>query len=177
MSDDTATDIPSPEDAGTTGAGAPGDATDVALTVEGLIDDLDRVTAERDSFLDDSRRIAADFANFRRQTERRNAELVEQANARLVESLLPVLDACEAAVAHGAAGAEPIQGALLAVLEREGLTALRPQNEAFDPAVHEAVLHDPAEDTDAGPVVVEVLRTGYQLNGRVLRPALVRVRG
>ena len=175
MSDDTATDLSSPDDPG--GAGAQGDATDVALTVEGLIDDLDRVTAERDSYLDDSRRIAADFANFRRQTERRNAELVEQANARLVEGLLPVLDACEAAVAHGASGAEPIQGALLTVLEREGLSALRPQGEAFDPSLHEAVLHEPADDTDTGPVVTEVLRTGYQLHGRVLRPALVRVRG
>ena len=181
MSDDLTTDdvrAAAPPDAteADAGPGAAGDET--SLTVESLLDDLDRVTAERDAFLDDSRRIAADFANFRRQTEKRNAELVEVANARLVEHLLPTLDACEAAVLHGATGVEAIQGALLAVLEREGLSRLRPEGEAFDPSLHEAVLHEPAEaDDTGGPVVVEVLRTGYQLNGRVIRPALVKVRG
>jgi len=159
----------------------PGAATDPLpepVSVEGLLDDLDRVTAERDAFLDDSRRIAADFANFRRQTEKRNVELVEQANARLVESLLPTLDACEAALTHGAKDIEPVQASLLATLEREGLTRLWPEGEAFDPAQHEAVLHDPADDDTAdGPIVVAVLRTGYALNGRVVRPALVKVRG
>ncbi len=147
------------------------------LSVEGLLDDLDRVTAERDSFLDDSRRIAADFANFRRQTEKRNSELIGLANARLVEQLLPTLDACEAALLHGSADVEPIQAALLAILEREGLTTLRPAGEAFDPAQHEAVVHEPADDETTEPIVVAVLRTGYALRGRVLRPALVTVRG
>jgi len=147
------------------------------LSVEGLLDDLDRVTAERDSFLDDSRRIAADFANFRRQTEKRNGELIGLANARLVEQLLPTLDACEAALLHGSADVEPVQAALLAILEREGLTTLHPAGDTFDPAQHEAVVHEPADDETAGPIVVAVLRTGYALRGRVLRPALVTVRG
>jgi molecular chaperone GrpE len=184
MSDEHTTDAAPADDAPVLDVGVdagpagidPVDET--SLTVEGLLDDLDRVTAERDAFLDDSRRIAADFANFRRQTEKRNADLVEQANARLVENLLPTLDACEAAVQHGTVGVEALQAALLAVLEREGLARVRPDGEAFDPALHEAVLHEPADETDAdGPVVVEVLRTGYQLNGRVIRPALVKVRG
>jgi molecular chaperone GrpE len=147
------------------------------LSVEGLLDDLDRVTAERDAYLDDMRRVAADFANFRRQTEKRNVDLVEQANARLVEHLLPTLDACEAALRHGAKDVEPVQVALLAVLEREGLIRLAPEGEAFDPAAHEAVLHEPADDAADGPVVIEVLRTGYSLNGRIVRPALVKVKG
>ncbi len=148
------------------------------LSVEGLLDDLDRVTAERDAYLDDMRRVAADFANFRRQTEKRNVDLVEQANARLVEHLLPTLDACEAALRHGAKDIEPVQVALLGVLEREGLLRLAPEGQAFDPAAHEAVMHEPADDDAAeGPIVTEVLRTGYSLNGRIVRPALVKVRG
>jgi molecular chaperone GrpE len=162
----------------------PGDDTVVLdpdaepLSVEGLLDDLDRVTAERDAYLDDMRRVAADFANFRRQTEKRNVDLVEQANARLVEHLLPTLDACEAALRHGAKDIEPVQVALLGVLEREGLLRLAPEGQAFDPASHEAVLHEPADDDAAdGPIVTEVLRTGYSLNGRIVRPALVKVKG
>lgn len=164
-------------------ASGPGDTfvvTDAAaepLSVEGLLDDLDRVTAERDAYLDDMRRVAADFANFRRQTEKRNVDLVEQANARLVENLLPTLDACEAALRHGAKDVEPVLVALLGTLEREGLLRLAPEGQAFDPAAHEAVMHEPADDPNEGPVVTEVLRTGYSLNGRIVRPALVKVRG
>jgi molecular chaperone GrpE len=146
-------------------------------SIEGLLDDLDRVIAERDAYLDDMRRVAADFANFRRQTEKRNVDLVEQANARLVEHLLPTLDACEAALRHGAKDIEPVQVALLGVLEREGLLRLAPEGQAFDPAAHEAVMHEPADDAADGPIVTEVLRTGYSLNGRIVRPALVKVRG
>lgn len=148
------------------------------VAVEGLIDDLVRVTAERDSYLDDSRRLAADFANFRRQIDKRNADLMDQANARLVENLLPILDACEAALIHGAKDVEPIHTSLLGVLERAGLVKVHPVDTAFDPALHDAVLHEPADADDVdGPQVIEVLRTGYSLNGRVLRPAMVKVRG
>ncbi|CAB4737957.1 unannotated protein [freshwater metagenome] len=153
------------------------DPADEPLSVEGLLDDLDRVTTERDAYLDDARRVAADFANFRRQTEKRNVDLVEQANARLVENLLPTLDACEAALRHGAKDVEPVLAALLGVLEREGLVRLAPEGQGFDPAAHEAVLHEPADDANEGPVVTDVLRTGYSLNGRIVRPALVKVRG
>jgi molecular chaperone GrpE len=145
------------------------------LSVEALLDDLDRVTSERDAFLDDSRRIAAEFANFRRQVEKRNAELVEHANAALVEKLLPTLDACDAALAHGAEDVGPIFATLLGTLEREGLVRLNPHGEPFDPNLHEAVLHE--EGDVEHPVVAEVLRTGYVWKGRVLRAAMVKVHG
>jgi molecular chaperone GrpE len=149
---------------------------DSAVSVEALLDDLDRVTAERDAYLDDSRRLAAEFANFRRQVEKRNAELLGQANAGLVEKLLPTLDACDAAIAHGAADVEPVFATLLNTLEKEGLERIRPDGEPFDPTCHEAVIHEHDEGGD-GPTVIDVLRTGYAWKGRVLRPALVKVKG
>jgi molecular chaperone GrpE len=150
-------------------------APDATLSVEALLDDLDRVTAERDSFLDDSRRIAADFSNFRRQVEKRNVELREHANADLVEKLLPTLDACDAAIAHGTADIGPVFATLLATLEREGLERLHPDGEPFDPNRHEAVIHE--EGDAAAPTVSGVLRTGYVWKGRVIRPAMVKVQG
>ena len=135
---------------------------------------LEQVTKERDGYLDDTQRVAAEFANFRRQTDKRQIEVIEQAAASLAERLLPVLDACDGALAHGAADVEPIYNMLIATLEKSGLSVLRPLGEPFDPHRHEAVIHEEGEGD--GPHVAEVLRTGYVWNGRVLRPALVKVR-
>ena len=144
------------------------------FSVESLLDDLERVTKERDGYLDDTRRVAAEFANFRRQNDKRQVEVIEQAGASLAERLLPVLDACDGALAHGAADVEPIYNMLIATLEKSGLSVLRPLGDPFDPTRHEAVIHE--EGDGDGPHVAEVLRTGYVWNGRVLRPALVKVR-
>lgn len=144
------------------------------VSVESLLDDLERVTKERDGYLDDTRRVAAEFANFRRQNDKRQIEMIEQAAAALAERLLPVLDACDGALAHGAEDVEPIYNMLIATLEKSGLAVLRPLGDPFDPNRHEAVIHE--EGDGDGPHVAEVLRTGYVWNGRVLRPALVKVR-
>ena len=139
------------------------------------------VEAERDAYLADLQRVTAEFANFRRQTIRRNTELVAQAAARLAEALLPVLDACEAAVRQGVEGMEPVRSQLVGVLAGQGLEVIDETDEPFDPNRHEAVMTaDPAEDSPADPVepaVVEILRTGYAWKGRVLRPAMVKVAG
>ena len=139
---------------------------------------LAAVAAERDAYLDDLQRVTAEFTNFRRQTIKRNTELVAQAASRLAKALLPVLDACEAAVSQGVEGIEAVQAQMLGVLSAEGLTVLGSVDEPFDPGFHEAVMsEDPSDDGETGPVVAEVLRTGYTWNGRVLRPAMVKVRG
>jgi molecular chaperone GrpE len=144
------------------------------FSVESLLDDLERVTKERDGYLDDTRRVAAEFANFRRQNDKRQVEMIEQAAASLAERLLPVLDACDGALAHCSEDVEPIYNMLIATLEKSGLSVLRPLGDPFDPNRHEAVIHE--EGDGDGPHVAEVLRTGYVWNGRVLRPALVKVR-
>jgi len=137
---------------------------------------IDALVAERDEFLDAYRRMAADFDNYRKQVQKRIADEVARSQGGFVERLLPVLDAVEAARAHGAGdeGVEALAGALFGFLEKEGLERVSPAGEAFDPNVAEAVVHEPG---DGEPTVVEVLRTGYVWQGRVIRPAMVKVAG
>jgi molecular chaperone GrpE len=156
-----------------TGPGSGEDAP--VITIEALLEDLERVTSERDSYLDEARRIAAEFANYRKQTDKRHVEVVEQAAARLVQQLLPVLDACDAAIAHGTTEVEPIQQALFGTLEKAGLSRLGEAGEPFDPTHHEAVVHEEGDGGD--PVVSDLFRAGYAWHSRVVRPAMVKVRG
>ena len=143
------------------------------LSVESLVADLERVVNERNQFRDAYQRTAADFDNFRKVAQRRQDDEVTRALGSFVDRLLPVLDACDAAVAHGSAEAGPIMGALLGALEKEGLVRLDPVGEVFDPAVAEAVVHEPGNGGEH--VVSEVLRTGYLWQGSLLRPAMVKV--
>lgn len=141
---------------------------------EAVESDLSTLAGERDEYLDQLRRLQADFENYRKRVQKQQAEIVERATEGLVGDLLPVLDACDAALQHGDRSAEPIAKALVDVLEKQGLRKLAPEGEAFDPNHHEAVAHEPGEGE---AVVTEVLRPGYVWKGRVLRPAMVRVRG
>ena len=143
------------------------------ITVEDLVLDLERLAKERDDFLGALQRTQADFENHRKQAQRRLDDEVTRRVGALVEGLLPVLDACDSALAHGATEVEPIAGALLVALEKEGLSRLDPAGQPFDPAVAEAVVHEPGDGGDH--VVSEVLRAGYAWQGRVLRPAMVKV--
>jgi molecular chaperone GrpE len=168
-----APDAPTPR--GGTGSdepepGPPGD-------VEGLIADLERSANERDEFLEALRRTQADFENYRKRVMKQQAEDVARAAESLVEKLLPVLDACDGAVRHGAVEVEPIFAALLGILEKEGLGRIDPLGDAFDPNVHDAVMHEPAVDGDDATVVSDVMRPGYSWKGRIVRPAMVKVRG
>ncbi len=171
-----AVDADAAEAAAEAGEGA-GDPVDEELTVEQLVTALEEVTAERDQYLADLQRVSADFANFRKQTEKRNAEFVAHAGARVAEALLPVLDACDAAAQQGVAGVEPIAVQLRGVLENAGLELIADENEAFDPNRHEAAMTEPGDDDQDTPIVAEVLRNGYAWNGRVLRAAMVKVKG
>jgi molecular chaperone GrpE len=154
-----------------------GDAGD--LSVEGLLEttltDLENVTAQRDEYLDMARRVQAEFENFRKRTEAQRVELVARAAENLVRELLPVLDACEAAMTHEAEDVEPIYAALEGTLYKQGLEKVDKVEVPFDPTIHEAVLSEPGDGDE--PVVAEVLRAGYLWNGRVVRAAMVKVRG
>lgn len=150
------------------------DDVDLHLDVEGLIAELEQVTAERDQFRDQVVRQAADFDNYRKRSARDVEDAGRRAVGRFVEGLLPVLDACDAARQHGQEGAEPIAKALLAALGDQGLAPVGVQGEPFDPTVHEAVMVEAGGD--GTQVVAEVLRTGYRWEDRVLRAAMVKVK-
>jgi molecular chaperone GrpE len=149
------------------------DASDGALVSAEL-------ARQRDEYLDALQRLQADFDNYRKRVERQQRDVVENAATALVKKLLPVLDTADLALAHG--GGEDVKqvaGALFDILSKEGLERVVPEGQPFDPELHEAVAHEPVEGAGAPikPEVSEVLRAGYLWKGRVLRPAMVKVRG
>ncbi len=146
------------------------------LSVEALVADLERVTGERNQYLEASQRLQAEFENYRKQVARREADSKERANDGLINELLPVLDAFDGAVASGVDSVEPMRATMLDALTKNGLERLDPAEAPFDPNQHEAVMHEEGGD-GSGPVVAEVMRAGYVWKGRVLRPAMVKVVG
>ncbi|HWD25310.1 MAG TPA: nucleotide exchange factor GrpE [Acidimicrobiales bacterium] len=161
---------------------------------EGASEDAERstyeqVVGERDEYLDALRRLQAEFDNYRKRTLRQQTELLERATESLIERLLPALDALDLAVEHAPPDEEgdaemeasvlPQIGTMLRdVLVKEGLERIDTTEVEFDPTIHDAVAHVPTGDEDSGAHLIdEVLRPGYRLKGRVLRPAMVRVRG
>jgi molecular chaperone GrpE len=135
---------------------------------------------ERDEYLNDLKRVAADFENYRKRVARDQEGLVARAHERLVNELLPVLDdlerALEAAAQHEEAkleeGVRLVHRELVEALAREGLVEVETDGQ-FDPHVHEALVSQPSEQEDGS--VIEVLQKGYRLGDRVLRPARVVV--
>ncbi len=151
-----------------------GEAADI--TVEDLVANLETVTADRDAYLDGLRRLQAEFENYRKAVAKRELDARERANESLVSELLPVLDACDGAVANGAADVGPVRHSLLEILAKQGLERIEEAGAPFDPEQHEAVIHEPSDD-DSGPHVSQLLRVGYRWKGRTVRPAMVQVKG
>ncbi len=127
-------------------------------------------------FLDDLKRLQADFDNYRKRMMREQTAIAERASAGLVERLLPVLDDFDRAVDHESAssGLKLIRKQLMDVLTAEGLEEIPALGERFDPHLHEAVESHEDPDVDE-PTCSAVYRSGYKLKGRVLRPAMVGV--
>jgi molecular chaperone GrpE len=139
--------------------------------------------AEAESYLDDLRRLQAEFDNYRKRMLREQTARIASASQALVARLLPVLDNFELAVSHAEQsrdfdrmlkGVEMVFGELREVLQAEGLVKIEAEGKPFDPERHEAVVAVEQEDAEPG-TVVDVVRTGYELRGKVLRPAMVKV--
>ena len=113
-------------------------AAEAALEV-----DLAALVKENEERLGQLQRLQADFENFRKQAQKRVVDEVDRSTGKFVEDLLPVLDACELAFAHGVDGIEPIWSALLGALRRHGLEPLDSLGAPFNPEQHEAVMHVP----------------------------------
>jgi molecular chaperone GrpE len=136
---------------------------------------------ERDDLYDRLLRTTAEFDNYRKRVERERRDLVDATASDVVRDLLPVLDDFERALAApGPAddafrrGVELIHRRLLDVLRVRGVEPFDSVGQTFDPAVHEAVATEPVGRRREGEIVAELGR-GYRLNGRLLRPARVKV--
>ncbi|AMT72902.1 nucleotide exchange factor GrpE [Mycobacteroides immunogenum] len=148
------------------GASAPG-----AAASEGG-SDADAKVAELTA---DLQRAHADFANYRKRVERDRQAVIDSAKASVVTQLLGVLDDLDRAREHGDLESGPLRSVsdkLTAALEGLGLATFGAEGDDFDPSLHEAVQHD---GQDGHPVLAAVLRKGYKLGDRVLRPAMVVV--
>ncbi|MEC7909253.1 MAG: nucleotide exchange factor GrpE [Actinomycetota bacterium] len=138
---------------------------------------FDEILSERDEYLSLLQSVKAEFSNYQKQTKKRITETRTSARGEIVEKILPVLDACDAAISHGAEDVAAIRKALIDSLENEGLELVGRALEEFDPSIHEAISHEPGIEDEEGQVVSEVLRQGYFWEGKILRPAMVKVRG
>ncbi|WP_448527659.1 nucleotide exchange factor GrpE [Parathermosynechococcus lividus] len=129
-------------------------------------------------------RLAADFENFRKRTQREKEELEVQIKCKTISELLPVVDSFELARTHIQTATEAeekihrsYQGVykqLVDCLKRIGVSAMRPEGKPFDPNHHEAVMREPTSEHPEG-TVLEELKRGYMLGDRVLRHAMVKV--
>jgi molecular chaperone GrpE len=124
----------------------------------------------------DLQRVQAEYANYRKRAERDRLAAGELAVGRTLAELLPVLDDLDRARAH-----DDLTGALKSVADqldaaftKLGLVSFGEVGDPFDPAIHEAVLHD-ISDTVTEPTCTTILRQGYQHGDRLLRPAMVGV--
>jgi molecular chaperone GrpE len=144
--------------------------------------DADSARAEADQYREHLQRLQAEFDNYRKRVLREQTSAVELAAQPVFRRLLEVLDDFDLALMHAQDrpdfdrflhGVELVYAKLLDTLRSEGLERMDAQGEPFDPESHEALMQ--SGDGDGDPVVADVLRPGYTLKGRVLRPAGVRV--
>ena len=131
---------------------------------------------EHDNYL----RLAAEYDNFRKRSQKERDNLYTDIKAETVEKFLPVYDNLERALAQQTVdeafkkGVEMTMTQLTGIFEKLGVTAFGAAGEAFDPALHNAVMH--TEDEAAGEnVIVEVFQKGFRVGERVVRFAMVKV--
>jgi molecular chaperone GrpE len=135
--------------------------------------DVEKQLAER---TEDLQRVTAEYANYRRRVDRDRALVVDQAAERFAAQLFPIVDDIERARDHG-----DLDGAFKVVADRVvglldglGVTAFGQPGDPFDPALHEAVIHDTSSEVSV-PTATTVLRQGFRRGDRVLRTAMVAV--
>ncbi|SBT50137.1 nucleotide exchange factor GrpE [Micromonospora auratinigra] len=148
---------------------APAKASTGGAELAALRSDLDERTR-------DLQRVSAEYANYRKRVDRDRNLVQEQATGSVLTALLPILDDLDRAREHGdlVGPFGSVAEQLTTALGKFGLTAFGEQGDPFDPTRHEAVAHQTSADVTE-PTCVQVMRRGYQLGERLLRPALVAV--
>jgi molecular chaperone GrpE len=160
-----------------------GEAEQVSQDLDALLADTQR---ERDEYLELAQRTKADFENYRKRMGAETVAALARGKAEAIREALPVLDDLERAIQ--AAGLDPegdsedglAHGVLLVfrslreALVRNGIEAVEPTGEKFDPSLHEALSTQAADGAEAG-TVIEVVQKGYRLGEQLIRPARVVV--
>jgi molecular chaperone GrpE len=150
---------------------------------ETLKEELAKAQAESKANLDGWQRERAEFSNYKKRIDRDNACLHQTVTGSIIKKYLVILDDLELALkakptsADGASWAEGIEliaRKLQSVLDAEGIERINQNKVPFDPNLHEAISNEANPDFESGEVI-EVVRQGYKLGDRILRPAMVRV--
>jgi molecular chaperone GrpE len=145
--------------------------------------ELEEWQAKANEYLEGWQRSRAEFANYKRRIERDQIQAQQNATGSIVRRYLDVLDDLDRALknrpqegegAVWAQGIELIYRKFLNLLEVEGVKPMEAEGEMFDPNLHEAITNEDSPEHESGQVI-EVVKQGYLLGDRVLRPALVRV--
>ena len=142
----------------------------------GLGAELEALRTELDERTRDLQRVTAEYANYRKRVDRDRGTAAEQTTGAVLAALLPVLDDVDRAREHGdlVGPFATVAEALTAATGKFGLAAFGEKGDPFDPTRHEAVAHQTSPDVTEA-TCVEVMRRGYTLGERMLRPALVAV--
>jgi len=124
----------------------------------------------------DLQRLQAEYANYKKRVERDRSLAHELAVSSVLIELLPVLDDIERAASHGelTGGFKAVADHIASATERIGLSKYGSEGDAFDPQIHEALLHDTSADVTK-PTATKILQPGYKFKDRILRPARVGV--
>ncbi len=147
-------------------------------------DDIERNTEqskESEDLKTQYLRLAADFQNFKKRSEKEKSDIYAHANKEIALDMLEVIDSFEIALSHKdsveknfVSGMEKILKQFQTVLEKNGIEEISAEGEEFDPIFHHAVMTEDTEDFESGHVSA-VLKKGYMLNGKVIRAAMVKV--
>jgi molecular chaperone GrpE len=159
------------------------EALDTEVDVVTLQSELSECQAKMNEYLDGWQRARAEFANYKKRIEREQAQVYQSAAGNIIKRYLEVTDDLDRALknrpaegdgADWAEGIDLIYRKLLSIMESEGVTIIEAEGQAFDPNFHEAISNEEAADVPSGQII-EVIKQGYLLGDRVLRPAGVRV--
>lgn len=158
-------------------------ANDDAGSPQDMATELEKTRGQAEEYLGNWKRAAADYQNFKKQQERDRQNWVAMANQDLLLKLLPAIDDLHKALENVTPEIKEsswFDGLLLVnkkldkSLEESGLDEIPAQGQKFDPQFHEAVMHEEVEGAEPD-TNVSVLQKGYVLNGRVIRPSMVKV--
>lgn len=148
-----------------------------------LREELAACQREAQEYLDGWQRARAEFANYKKRVERDQEHMRQNISAEILKRYLDVLDDLTLALknrpqdpegAAWASGIELIYRKMLSLLESHGVQVMQAEGQTFDPNLHEAISSEPSDEHESGDIL-EVIKSGYTIGERVLRPALVRV--